>query len=397
MGLKIFINVIKELAAAADLEQVQRVVAKAARDLTGADGATIVFRDGDFCYYADEDAISPLWKGMKFPLGDCISGWVMLNNSTAVIPDIYTDPRIPVDAYRLTFVKSMVMVPVRTVDAVAAIGSYWSTYYVPSTTDLQLLEALADAAARTIENIHLVNRLEETVKIRTKALRFMAVERSREEEKNKRKLAGVLHDELGPTLALAKIKLSQLKHTAVDDVERNHIRDISQLLTDSIEFTRNLTFSLGSPVLTSLDFSSSIRLLASQFLEKNGIYSHLIQSRSPGALSADDKETMLSIVREIFININKHAKASYVKVDLNWSTSWLKLTVQDNGIGFDVNKQQQQAFETNSYGLFSITERLTYLNGTIVINSVPSVGTTITIQVPWVLTSPSDINGVGGS
>ncbi len=108
---------------------------------------------------------------MKFPLGDCISGWVMLNNSTAVIPEIYADPRIPVEAYRPTFVKSMVMVPVLTVEALAAIGNYWSSYHVPSSKELQVLETLADIAARTIENIHLVNQLEESGITRTKALR----------------------------------------------------------------------------------------------------------------------------------------------------------------------------------------------------------------------------------
>ena len=93
---------------------VKEIVRKAARALTGADGATFVLRDNGHCYYADEDAIEPLWKGKRFPMGLCISGWVMLNCQPTTIEDIYSDPRIPADAYRPTFVKSLAMVPIRT-------------------------------------------------------------------------------------------------------------------------------------------------------------------------------------------------------------------------------------------------------------------------------------------
>src|SRR5688572_23173000 len=89
------VDIIRDLSTAHTLDEVMRIVRTAARNLTGADGATFVLRDGDKCFYADEDAISPLWKGQRFPLETCISGWVMLNKTPAVIKDIYEDPRIP--------------------------------------------------------------------------------------------------------------------------------------------------------------------------------------------------------------------------------------------------------------------------------------------------------------
>src|SRR5262245_34448698 len=93
-----------------DAKQLLVQITQSARATIGADGATVVLRDGNDCYYADESAISPLWKGRRFPLSACISGWVMLNKMPAVIPDIYFDIRVPTDAYRLTFVKSLAMV-----------------------------------------------------------------------------------------------------------------------------------------------------------------------------------------------------------------------------------------------------------------------------------------------
>ena len=107
------LSAIEQLPGTSTIVEIMAIVCRGARELSRADGITFVLRDGELCYYADEDAISPLWKGNRFPMSACISGWCMLHRQTAVIPDIYGDPRIPHDAYRPTFVKSLVMVPVR--------------------------------------------------------------------------------------------------------------------------------------------------------------------------------------------------------------------------------------------------------------------------------------------
>ena len=109
------LEAVTALASARSLDDVTRIVRSSARELTHADGVSFVLKEDGNCYYADEDAIAPLWKGSRFPLQSCISGWSMLNRQIAVIPDIYLDPRIPHEAYRPTFVKSLVMVPVRQV------------------------------------------------------------------------------------------------------------------------------------------------------------------------------------------------------------------------------------------------------------------------------------------
>src|SRR5262249_18720737 len=113
-AMKRLIAAVQELSLAPTLASVQEVVPPAARELTAGDGATFVLREGDKCFYADENAIAPLWKGQRFPISACVSGWAMLNSRVAVVEDIYSDPRVPTNAYRPTFVKSLVMVPVRT-------------------------------------------------------------------------------------------------------------------------------------------------------------------------------------------------------------------------------------------------------------------------------------------
>lgn len=154
-------SVIQRLALSRSLEDIQATVRTAARRLAGADGATFVLRDGEYCFYVDEDAISPLWKGQRFPIDACVSGWTMKHREAVVIPDIYTDARVPHDAYRPTFVRSMCMVPIRTLDPVGAIGTYWATPHRPHEREIQLVRSLADSTAVAIENVRLLTELED--------------------------------------------------------------------------------------------------------------------------------------------------------------------------------------------------------------------------------------------
>src|SRR5262249_19384493 len=108
--------------------------------------------------------------GQRFPMSVCVSGWAMLHRQAAVIEDIYADQRVPHDAYRRTFVKSLVMVPIRTLDPIGAIGNYWATRHEPTSEEVQLLQALADTTAVAMENVRVFTELEERVRARTAEL-----------------------------------------------------------------------------------------------------------------------------------------------------------------------------------------------------------------------------------
>lgn len=153
----------RELALSRDLEAIMTIAKTTARELTGADGVTFVLRDGHSCHYADEDAIAPLWKGKRFPLDACISGWVMRRGEPVAIADVFDDPRVPHDAYRPTFVKSLAMVPVRTPDPVAAIGAYWAEIHHATSAELYALQTLADSAALALSNVLLYQELRRAV------------------------------------------------------------------------------------------------------------------------------------------------------------------------------------------------------------------------------------------
>lgn len=161
------------IARARSMDEVVETIRSAARSLIGCQGISIIRREGNLCHYVEEDAIGPLWKGQRFPAADCISGWAMANRQTVVISDISRDARVPQDLYANTFVRSLMMAPVRPGDPVGAIGAYWSQPYSPSQWEIETLEALTEAATTAVENIGLVavllNSVDETSRVEADA------------------------------------------------------------------------------------------------------------------------------------------------------------------------------------------------------------------------------------
>lgn len=234
------INVIQELSLARGLPAVMGVVKSAARNLTGADGVTFVLRDGDLCHYADEDAISPLWKGMRFPMSACISGWVMQNGQSAAIEDIYADERIPADAYRPTFVKSLVMTPIRNKQPIGAIGCYWARRHKASDEEIHLVRNLADSTSLVMQNIEIRKKLEHFVSDRTAQLELVN-EQLEEINQRKTRYLAMLGHELRNPLAPLRTALEMLRMRLPED---QSLRDICGMMEHQVMHLRRLVDDL---------------------------------------------------------------------------------------------------------------------------------------------------------
>ena len=133
------------IAVADTLPGLIDVVRTTVRAVCSADGVTFVLREGDQCHYVEEDAIAPLWKGQRFAAESCICGWCMAHGETAAVEDVFADPRIPHDLYRRSFVKSLIVAPLRTQAVVAAIGTYWAQRRRFQPREIATVEALAGA------------------------------------------------------------------------------------------------------------------------------------------------------------------------------------------------------------------------------------------------------------
>jgi signal transduction histidine kinase/ActR/RegA family two-component response regulator len=339
------INVVQELSFARDLSAIQTIVRRAARALTGADGATFVLRDGDECHYADEDAIAPLWKGSRFPLQACISGWTMLNRQAAVIADIYADGRIPIEAYRPTFVRSLVMVPIRSTDPVGAIGNYWATPHEATPEEVRTLQALADAAALAMENVRIFEQLEQRVHERTRELEAarQAAQHARESAERahrakSRFLAAASHDLRQPLQSLALLT-GTLRRMVTDPDAREvleqqelAIRSASQLVSATLDLTK-LDSGAVRPEIADCEIGALFDELRREFTAVAADKGLDLRVDGDGGTVRSDPALLAQILRNLVSNAIKYTRAGTVSLHCLQEIAGTRIEVRDTGVG----------------------------------------------------------------
>lgn len=335
LGIEKLRPVVKQLSLTRNLDDIMAIVRHAARDLTGADGATFILRDGDKCHYADEDAIGPLWKGQRFPMKACISGWVMMNAMPVLIEDIYTDARIPIDLYRPTFVKSLAMVPIRTESPIGAIGNYWAVQRQPEPYEINLLQALADIVSVTIENVGLYRDLEQRVKELETANRkkdefLMALSHE---------LRTPLHSILGWSELLQQ-GISDEKETKVglETIQRNAILQ-TRLVDDLLDVSQIVTGRM-SLEKENLHVGTLVKGVAnSQALNANNKNITLkCDFGAPNAMVHGDHSRLTQAIENLVSNAIKFTdKGGFVEIVVGQQGPNVEIKVCDNGCGIDAN------------------------------------------------------------
>lgn len=314
-----------------------KIVRKAARELSDADGATFVLKDVDKCYYADEDAISPLWKGNRFPMHSCVSGMAMMTKEAIVIPDIYEDPRIPIELYRPTFVRSMAMTPIRKLDPIGAIGTYWAKQYQPTQDQLYLLQALADITAVSLENINVYNELEQRVKDRTlqlealnKDLNSFSYSVSHDLRAPLRAISGyigILNEDHATTITSdGKQLMSRISSRA---------KDMDELINSLLEFAQmGQREIVRSKVKTREQVEDIVRRISEQEKEKKIDF---VIHELPDM--AADPKLMQQVWTNLISNAVKYSsKRETIRIEIGATEKdgMLVYSVKDNGCGFDM-------------------------------------------------------------
>jgi len=228
-------------------------------------------------------------------------------------------------------------------------------------------------------------RLEATVAHRTAELRLAATELLQSEAQERRAIASDLHDDLGQNLAIAKLKLSAVElHDDGGESDRRcreQLKEVERMIDRSASSVRSLSTQLSPPVLHQAGLGAALEWLADEMQRHYGLIVNLHVS-AIAALDETTSNALFRIVRELLINVWKHAGVLEASVILSMDPDRreLEITVTDDGVGFD-REQTLKPSRNNSYGLFSIQQRVSFLGGTLRIDSSAGGGTTVMLSL----------------
>jgi PAS domain S-box-containing protein len=232
----------------------------------------------------------------------------------------------------------------------------------------------------------LLASLEQRVEERTAQLRAMAFALTKAEELERQAIARDLHDGLGQTLAIAKIRLSNLPSEAIRPEAADSFAAVEKLIDQSHRAVRSLAGQLSPPVLYDLGLGPALEWLVEEMERDYELHCNIAMDEIPDLLNQSVRAILFRAVRELLLNIVKHAGAISDPVQIIVTVGdieaapQLNILVRDRGRGFD--PRQIKRTHIGGFGLMNVHERLSYIGGTVFVDSAPGKGTAVTITAP---------------
>ena len=242
-------------------------------------------------------------------------------------------------------------------------------------------------AERELRKAH--DELEQRIQKRTEELRRRNEQLSRlsseltlAEQRERSRVAEVIHDQLQQLLVSAKLRLEMLS-SKVGDVHRQAADDVRGLILEALQGSRSLTKELSAPVLYESGLVAALEWLALWLKEHHGLKVQMDLDENTTPTQEDAKVLLYQSVRELLLNVVKHAGTSTARVRMTRTNeNHLKIVVEDSGAGFDPDERWKNEDLFSGFGLFSIRERLDLLGGQLEVDSSPGRGSTFTLLVP---------------
>jgi PAS domain S-box-containing protein len=245
---------------------------------------------------------------------------------------------------------------------------------------------LAEASVRAIvincRDITEHKRAEEQLLACGQQLRSLAAELSIAEQRERRRLAELLHDDIMQSLALCRIKICGLGQGLESVVQASAAEEIAELIQGTIQHTRSLAYQLSPPVLHELGLEAALGWLAEHISKHYGLPCRLEDDGRPKVLEEDVRVLLFTSTRELVINAVKHAEASHLNIRTQRQGNSICIVVEDDGLGFNPTQRGSPPTKLAGFGLFHIRERLGYLRGHCEVTSQPGRGTQVKLIAP---------------
>jgi PAS domain S-box-containing protein len=224
--------------------------------------------------------------------------------------------------------------------------------------------------------------LEIRVRERTEQLTSLTAELSLVEERERRRISTELHDQVGQTLIMSKIRLDSLSPgLPAEDFEAS-LADISKQIARSLEDIRSLTFQLSPPLLYEVGFEAAVEWLGEEFEEKYGFQVEFQDDGKTKPLNEETGVALYQMVRELLVNVAKHSKAEKARISVEKVSDKIRISVVDDGIGFDAMNGMGRKNKKRGFGLFNIRQRIEYIGGKLEVESRIGHGARVTLVLP---------------
>jgi PAS domain S-box-containing protein len=241
----------------------------------------------------------------------------------------------------------------------------------------------------TVQDVTDRKQAEQKIMDYQQRLKALASQLTIAEEKERRAIAADLHDHVGQSLALARIQLASARNSISDSKLTEKLDDISDSLLKTLEDTQLLMLGLSSPAMHEIGLSSAIsEWLESQIGNRHSLETEVIDNiphNRRKTLDSDVRTILFRNVRELLVNVVKHARSKKVSVRLEDRNTNIRIIVEDDGIGFEPREVPHTGSKIGGFGLFSIEELMADLGGDLKIVSAPGKGCTAILSAPFIV------------
>jgi signal transduction histidine kinase len=254
----------------------------------------------------------------------------------------------------------------------------------PIDQEWHYLTAITDLSERKRaeeKTIRLNASLDDRVRQRTATIRRLAIELTLTEQKEKARLAHILHDHVQQIMMAAKYHLYKVEQKATA-LALPSVHKVEQTLVKAMRALRTLSVELSPPVLQEEGLSASLHWLASWVQEHHGLSVNVVTSAIVSPVSIEVSVFVYQAVRELLLNIVKHAHTTSANLSLDQIDGQLVIAIMDQGKGFDSKLLAEKTKSRGTLGLFSIQQRLAILGGAMQMHSMPGRGSRVTLRFP---------------
>jgi PAS domain S-box-containing protein len=228
-----------------------------------------------------------------------------------------------------------------------------------------------------------LRKLNEALEERAAQLRELALDLTRVEQRERRRLAEVLHDNLQQLLAVAKLRVAMLASGVQQEEMRDALGQITRLLEDSIRASRTLTAELSAPILYEAGLARALEWLARQMEASYGLDVQVAADADAEPDGEDLCALLFQCVRELLFNVLKHAGVGTACVRMGrFDGDQVRIEVEDEGTGFEPAQLQVEGIPSEGFGLYSIRQRVSLVGGRMEVDSAPGKGTRVRLFAP---------------